>query len=62
MNATKQTRVMLTALSITAFLSLLLSLPKTAQAVIKKESDEFQASHHAEATKILGSLDNVLAQ
>ncbi len=28
----------------------------------KKESDEFQASHHADAGMIMGSLDNVLAE
>lgn len=36
--------------------------PKDCSTCHKKEFDEFQASHHSEAAKILGSLDNVLAE
>jgi hypothetical protein len=36
--------------------------PKDCSRCHEKESKEFQASHHAEAAKILGSLDNVLAE
>lgn len=36
--------------------------PKDCARCHEKESKEFQASHHAEAAKILGSLDNVLAE
>jgi hydroxylamine dehydrogenase len=36
--------------------------PKDCARCHDKESKEFQASHHAEAAKILGSLDNVLAE
>jgi len=36
--------------------------PKDCSACHEKEYKEFQASHHADAGKILGSLDNVLAE
>ena len=36
--------------------------PKDCSRCHAKESKEFQESHHAEAAKILGSLDNVLAE
>jgi len=36
--------------------------PKDCSRCHEKEAREFQASHHSEAAKILGSLDNVLAE
>jgi len=36
--------------------------PKDCSTCHLKEYQEFQASHHSEAAKILGSLDNVLAE
>ncbi|MEW5974277.1 MAG: multiheme c-type cytochrome [Acidobacteriota bacterium] len=44
-----------------AFVSVIVS-PKDCSACHPKESKEFQVSHHSEAAKILGSLDNVLAE
>ena len=43
------------------FISTIVS-PKDCARCHEKESNEFQASHHANAAKILGSLDNVLAE
>jgi hypothetical protein len=36
--------------------------PKDCSKCHSKENEEFQASHHADAGKIIGSLDNVLAE
>ncbi|MDE3166511.1 MAG: hydroxylamine oxidoreductase, partial [Acidobacteriota bacterium] len=36
--------------------------PKDCSACHKREYDEFEASHHSDAAKILGSLDNTLAE
>jgi nitrate/TMAO reductase-like tetraheme cytochrome c subunit len=36
--------------------------PKTCATCHKNEADQFQASHHADAGKIVGSLDNILAE
>jgi hydroxylamine dehydrogenase len=36
--------------------------PKDCAACHEKEVEQFQSSHHAQAAKILGSLDNVLAE
>ena len=44
-----------------AFIAVIVS-PKDCSACHRKEFEEFQASHHSEAAKILGSLDNVLAE
>ncbi|MCC6588185.1 MAG: hydroxylamine oxidoreductase [Bryobacterales bacterium] len=44
-----------------AFISILVT-PKDCSQCHAKETREFQASHHSEAAKILGSLDNVLAE
>jgi hypothetical protein len=43
------------------FIAIIVS-PKDCARCHEKESREFQASHHAEAARILGSLDNVLAE
>ena len=44
-----------------AFISVIVS-PKDCSVCHSKEVAEFQSSHHSEAAKILGSLDNVLAE
>ncbi|MBI1788827.1 MAG: hydroxylamine oxidoreductase [Acidobacteria bacterium] len=44
-----------------AFIAVIVS-PKDCSSCHPKEYKEFQASHHSEAAKILGSLDNVLAE
>ncbi len=44
-----------------SFISVIVS-PKDCSVCHSKEVAEFQASHHSEAAKILGSLDNVLAE
>jgi hypothetical protein len=44
-----------------AFISVIVS-PQDCSVCHAKEVEEFQASHHSEAAKILGSLDNVLAE
>ena len=44
-----------------AFIAILVS-PKDCSTCHMKEYKEFQASHHSEAAKIIGSLDNVLAE